>query len=319
MGEKGPRINRKAQGATRRGMSVNTLEIIDNLDARRPVLIAGATASGKSALALAIARAQGGLIVNADALQVWSCWRVLSARPTEAEEAEAPHALFGHLAPGDPSSVGHWLRAVAAILDDWRADGPRPILVGGTGLYLSALTEGLADIPPTPPEIRAEADARMAEAGAARMLAEIDPETAARIDRQNPARIQRAWEVLRATGRGLAAWQADTGPALLPLDAAQPLLLDANRDWLADRIDRRFRAMLDQGALDEVRAALPLWDPAAPWAKAIGAPELVAHLRDDLPLDETIARAQAASRQYAKRQRSWFRARMRLWHRIMVP
>ena len=281
----------------------------------RPILIAGPTASGKSALALEIAERRGGVIVNADALQVWSCWRVLSARPDADEEGRAPHRLYGHRAPGQNYSVGHWLREVAELLEA----GDRPIVVGGTGLYLTALTEGLAEVPPVPPEVRAEADARIAGGGLAAMIADLDPETAAKTDLRNPARVQRAWEVARATGRGLAAWQADTGAALLPPEQAHPFLLWPDRDWLAGRIDARFGRMLEDGALDEVRAVLPIWDPTALWAKAIGAPELVAHLRGDLPLGVARLQAQAASRQYAKRQRTWFRRRMRDWTAIALP
>lgn len=284
---------------------------IPDLDPARPVLIAGPTASGKSALALAIAEAQGGVIVNADALQVFEGWRVLTARPGPADEARAPHALYGHVAWDAAYSVGHWLRDLAPILK-----GPeRPIVVGGTGLYFTALTEGLAEIPPTPPAIRAEADRRIAAGDAAGMLAELDAATAARIDRQNPVRIQRAWEVLRATGRGLAAWQDATPPPLLPLAAAQPLVIEAGRDWLAARIDARFDAMMTAGALDEVRANLPRWDPALLSARAIGAPDLVAHLRGETTLPEAVAAAKIASRQYAKRQRTWFRSRLAAWPR----
>lgn len=293
---------------------------LDKIPDDRPVLIAGATASGKSALALALAQARGGVVVNADALQVWSCWRLLSARPSAAEEALAPHRLYGHKAPGEDYSVGAWLREVAPVLAAFRAGtGPRPILVGGTGLYFTALTEGLAEIPPTPAAVRAEADARLAAEGVAALLAALDAETAARIDRQNPVRVQRAWEVQRATGRGLAAWQDATPAPLLPLQACTPLVLDAGRDWLAGRIDRRFAGMLEQGALEEVRAMLPVWEPRALWAKAIGAPELVAHLRGEIDLETATAQAQAASRQYAKRQRTWFRSRMRNWHNIQTP
>jgi tRNA dimethylallyltransferase len=283
------------------------------------VLIAGPTASGKSALALRIARDQGGVVVNADALQVWSCWRVLSARPSAAEEAQAPHRLYGHQPPGADYSVGHWLRELAPILAAHRTGGPRPIIVGGTGLYFTALTEGLAEIPPTPPAIRAEADARMAAEGPAALLAALDAQTRARIDTQNPARVQRAWEVMRTTGRGLADWQDDTPPPLLPLESCAPLLLEAGRDWLAERIDHRFDVMLKTGALEEARAMAPHWESAALWAKAIGAPELVAFVQGRLDLDSARARAQAASRQYAKRQRTWFRSRMGHWHKIACP
>ncbi|MEX5728893.1 tRNA dimethylallyltransferase [Rhodovulum iodosum] len=285
---------------------------LPKLDPARPVLIAGPTASGKSALALAVAEARGGVVVNADALQVFDGWRVLTARPGPEDEARAPHALYGHVPFTGAYSVGHWLRDVAPLL----AGADRPIIVGGTGLYFTALTAGLAEIPPTPDAIRAEADARLAEEGPSGMLAELDPPTRARIDTKNPVRIQRAWEVLRATGRGLAAWQDDTGPPLLPLARAQALVVEADRDWLGARIDARFDAMLAAGALEEARANLPRWDPHLLSARAIGAPELIAHLRGEMTLAEARSAAQRASRQYAKRQRSWFRARMSGWQRI---
>lgn len=280
--------------------------------AGRPVLIAGPTASGKSALALHLAETQGGVIVNADALQVYGCWRVLTARPSVEDEARAPHRLYGHVGRDEPYSVGHWLREVAAIL----ANGARPIVVGGTGLYFTALTAGLVEIPPTPPAIRAEADAQRATQGIGALLAVLDPGTLARIDTANPARVQRAWEVLRATGRGLADWHADTGAPLLPLDQVEALVIHAPADRLAPRIDRRFDAMMAAGALDEVRAELPFWQPARPSARAIGAPELVAHLCGELPLDDAIAAAKLATRQYAKRQRTWFRNRLHNWRVI---
>ncbi|MCM2562455.1 tRNA (adenosine(37)-N6)-dimethylallyltransferase MiaA [Lutimaribacter sp. EGI FJ00015] len=288
------------------------MRLIDDIPDDRPVLIAGPTASGKSALALRIAEAGGGVIVNADAIQVFACWRVLTARPGPEDLARAPHALYGHVPCDFAYSVGHWLREVADIVHQ----GARPIIVGGTGLYFRALTEGLADIPATPPEIRAEADALMRDRGVPALLAALDPDTAARIDRQNPMRVQRAWEVQRNTGRGLASWQDDTPPPLLPLDRATPLLVEAGKEWLNARIARRFDAMLAQGALDEARALLPRWDPALPAAKAIGAPELVAHLRGELSLDEAREAATIATRQFAKRQRTWFRARMGGWTRI---
>ncbi len=285
----------------------------------QPVLIAGPTASGKSALALQIAEAQGGVIVNADALQVFQNWRVLTARPSIEDEARAPHVLYGHVAGDAQYSVGHWLRDIAPYLS-----GPeRPIIVGGTGLYFAALTEGLVEIPETPAEIRARADARrFDEGGHAGLLAELDaedPETAAKIDRLNPMRVQRAWEVLRATGRGLAAWQADTPPPALPLPACFPIVMEADRDWLNARIARRFDLMLRDGALDEARANLASWDPALPSAKAIGAPELIAHLLGEMTLSQAKEAATVATRQYAKRQRTWFRARMKAYHKISLP
>jgi len=281
----------------------------------RPVLIAGPTASGKSALAAEIVAKQGGVIVNADALQVFDCWRILTARPSAAEEAGLPHRLYGHVGRGADYSVGHWLREIRAVL----AEGLRPVIVGGTGLYFMALTEGLAEVPATPPEVRFQADARLRDAGLAVMVAELDPRTASRIDLRNPARVQRAWEVLQATGRGLADWQSATGSPVLPLDSVEALVLDPGRDWLNARIGRRFDSMMAAGALDEVRAALPHWQAGAPWTRAIGVPELVAHLRGETSLDIAVAAAKTASRQYAKRQRTWFRNRMAEWHRISLP
>lgn len=286
--------------------------LIATLDPNRHVLIAGPTASGKSALALRIAEAQGGTVVNADALQVWSCWRLLTARPDAADEARAPHALYGHVAPGRAYSVGAWLAEVAALPG-------RLIVIGGTGLYMDALTRGLAVIPPTPPEVRARADAlNRSPEGLARMIADLDSPTRARIDLKNPVRVQRAWEVLTATGRGIVDWQAQTPPPLMPAARAHRLVLQADRDRLAQRIDRRFREMIAQGALDEVRAMLPQWDPAALWAKAIGAPELVAHLQGQCRLDEAMEQAIIATRQYAKAQRSFFRGRLAGWDSVNI-
>jgi tRNA dimethylallyltransferase len=284
-------------------MPIDTL--IATLSPEKPVLIAGPTASGKSALATAIVEAQGGIVVNADAIQVFANWRILTARPSEAEEARHPHALYGHIAKSAPYSVGHWLRDLKPLLN-----GPeRPVIVGGTGLYLSALTEGLAEIPATPAEIRAEADTLTLEI----LTAGLDPESAARIDLNNRARVQRAWEVLKATGKGIARWQAQTPPPLLPLKQAQPIVADAPVDWLNARIARRFAAMLDEGALAEAEENLPDWDPAHLSSKAIGAPELIAYLQGACTLSEAQEAATIATRQYAKRQRTWFRARMKTW------
>ncbi len=282
--------------------------ILNDLDPEKPVLIAGPTASGKSALALRIAEGSGGTVINADALQVFSDWRILTARPSVEDETRTPHALYGHIPGTQAYSVGDWLRDLPPHLT-----GPRPIIVGGTGLYFTALTEGLADIPPSPPGIRARADARIAAEGADALLAEIDPVTAARIDRDNPVRIQRAWEVQETTGTGLAQWQDRTGPPLLPLGEAQPIVLDAKRDWTAARATARFDTMLEQGVLDEARANRDGWHPALPSAKAIGAAELMAHLDGTLPLHALRERVAILTRQYAKRQRTWFRARMRNW------
>ncbi|MEM7723965.1 MAG: tRNA (adenosine(37)-N6)-dimethylallyltransferase MiaA [Pseudomonadota bacterium] len=293
--------------------AIKTLINLRNIAPDRPVLIAGPTASGKSDLAARIADAQGGVIVNADALQVYDGWRVLTARPSDSDEAAHPHALYGHVPFEAEYSVGDWMRALDPIL---RGD-LRPIIVGGTGLYFRALTEGLAEIPPTPPEVRAAAEAQTLEALLAD-LARDDPAILARIDQQNPARVRRAWEVLRATGRPLSDWQDNTAPPHLPLDQTQPFVLDADRDWLADRITRRFDLMLAQSALEEARANLPRWHAAGGAAKAIGAPELIAHLKGEMTLEAAREAAIIASRQYAKRQRTWFRARMQNWTSILL-
>lgn len=273
-----------------------------------PVLIAGPTASGKSALALEIAEQSGGVIINADAIQVYANWRVLTARPSAEDERRAPHHLFGHIAYDQPYSVGHWLRDVTPFL----SGSSRPIIVGGTGLYFTALTEGLVEIPHTPSGIRAEADL-LRQDGLEVMLKALDPDTRARIDVQNPMRVQRAWEVQKATGRGLASWQDDTPPPLLPLSRTLPLLLDAPKDWLNDRIATRFDQMLAEGAMDEVRANQHVWDPSLPSAKAIGAPELMAHLNGEQSAEAAHSAATIATRQFAKRQRTWFRSRMKSW------
>lgn len=281
---------------------------VKDLAPDRPVLIAGPTASGKSALALRLAKQQGGVVVNADALQVFAGWSILTAQPNAEERAAAPHALYGHLPFDADYSVGAWLRDLRPLLNG----KARPIIVGGTGLYFTALTQGLAEIPATPPEIRAQGDALPLAA----LLRALDPETTARIDTANRARVQRAWEVLTATGRPLAAWQDATPAPLLPLSAAQPVVIDAPKEWLSPRIAQRFDQMLARGALDEARAMAPHWSPAHLSSKAIGARELIAVLAQDMTLDQARDSAVIATRQYAKRQRSWLRARMRGWTTI---
>ncbi|MCV6824307.1 MULTISPECIES: tRNA (adenosine(37)-N6)-dimethylallyltransferase MiaA [Halocynthiibacter] len=288
------------------------MQALPEIPADKPVLIAGPTASGKSALALEIAERHGGVIVNADALQVFDGWNILTARPPAEDLAKAQHYLYGHVPFDANYSVGHWLRDVTPFLQGTGND--RPIIVGGTGLYFQALTQGLVEIPETPAEVRQLADTRKNAEGFEALLAEIDAETASRIDTLNPMRVQRAWEVLTATGRGLAAWQDDTPPPLLPLEAAAPIVMQAEKDWLNDRIERRFHLMIEQGALDEARAMEPTFDPNYLSSKAIGAPELIGYLRGEHTLDEAIEAAIIASRQYAKRQRTWFRSKMKHWH-----
>ncbi|MFY0597269.1 MAG: tRNA (adenosine(37)-N6)-dimethylallyltransferase MiaA [Cognatishimia sp.] len=288
---------------------------LNDLSPEQPVLIAGPTASGKSALALEIVAAQGGVIVNADALQVYENWRVLSARPPAEDEAQARHALYGHVARDQDYSVGHWLKDVAPLLDG----GSRPIIVGGTGLNFTALTEGLADIPPTPADLREEANRRVANEGFETLRDALDDETRRRIDVQNPMRVQRAWEVLTLTGKPIWHFQDQTPPPLLPIDQCAAFVMEADKDWLNERIARRFDLMLQQGALEEAEANLADWDPQLASSKAIGAPELIAYLKGDTTLDEARELATIATRQYAKRQRTWFRSRMKNWPKVILP
>ncbi len=279
----------------------------------KPVLIAGPTASGKSSLAMAIAASGGRAVINADAIQVFENWRVLTARPSVEDEASVPHRLYGHIAGDQDYSVGTWLREVEPFLK------AAPVIVGGTGLYFTALTEGLADIPATPPEIRADAMARLDAGGLDDMIRELDPTTRGRIDTANPMRVQRAWEAFQATSRGLAEWQDNTAPPLLPLGETTAFVMDAPKDWLTPRIEARFAQMLREGALQEARANLPTWSPDHPSSKAIGAAELVDVVSGTLSLEEAESRATIATRQFAKRQRTWFRARMSAWITISAP
>lgn len=282
-------------------------DLIASFSRERPVLIAGPTASGKSALALAIAEAHGGVIVNADASQVYDCWRVLTARPSPEEEARAPHLLYGHLKYDAPYSTGHWLREVTPLLQ-----GERPIIVGGTGLYFTALTEGLAEIPATPADVRARADALSLEA----MAADIEPETAARIDIANRARVQRAWEVLQATGRSLSNWQDDTPAPLLAKGSFTGIVMDSPKDWLTPRIAQRFEQMLSGGGLDEAHAMQDRFDLSLPSCRAIGVAEAMGVLSGQMTHAQAVDAATIATRQYAKRQRTWFRSRMSDWERV---
>lgn len=281
---------------------------LPEIPADRHVLIAGPTASGKSELALQIADAQGGIIVNADASQVFDCWRVVTARPSAADEARAPHALYGHVPWDAEYSAGHWLRDIRPLLDT----AERLIVVGGTGLYFAALTQGLADIPDTPAQVRETADAMPLQA----LLAGIDAQTAAGIDTANRMRVQRAWEVQAATGRSLKSWQDDTPPPVLDPSTATRLLFDVDKTWLNARIARRFDQMVAGGATEEVAAMLDRYTPGKPAFRAIGVPELAAYLRGETDLTTARENATVSTRRFAKRQRTWFRARMADWHKI---
>ncbi|MEM6308338.1 MAG: tRNA (adenosine(37)-N6)-dimethylallyltransferase MiaA, partial [Pseudomonadota bacterium] len=290
-----------------KNMPMTPDQAIGAMDDTTPILIAGCTASGKSDFALRIAERHGGTIINADALQVYANWSVLTARPPAQDLARAPHRLYGHV-PGDVAyTVGDWLRDVRPMLQD-----DRPIIVGGTGLFFRALTEGLADIPPTPPAIRAKADTHTLSD----LIADLPATTLDRLDVNNRVRVQRAWEVLQATGRPLHDWQKATPPPALPLSQCQAFVLQGDTDWLNHRIVRRFDHMMAHGALDEARANLAHWTPTALSARAIGAAELMAYVQGQMDLDTARETAIIATRQYAKRQRTWFRKRMAHWQNV---
>ncbi len=283
----------------------------------RAVLIAGPTASGKSALALAVAERYGGVVVNADSMQVYRDLRVITARPNPAEEAQVPHRLYGHVDAAENYSVGRWCQDIRAALDEVRAAGRVPILAGGTGLYFKALTQGLSAVPPTPPDIRASVRARCDAEGSATLHAELarrDPEMAARLKPGDRMRIARALEVLEATGRSLADWHRDGLPAILDRDRALKLFLVIDRAELHRRIDARFDAMLAAGALDEVRAlAARGLDPMLPAMKAHGVPWLRRHLAGEISLEAAAEGGKLDTRRYTKRQATWFRHQMPGW------
>ena len=281
---------------------------------RDAVLIAGPTASGKSALALKLARDYGGAVINTDSMQVYRELRILSARPDASEEAQAPHYLYGFVSAFEPFSVGQWLEAAQAALADARAKGLLPIVTGGTGLYFAALLNGLSPIPDIHASIRVEARQRLAALGNERFHAELaarDPAMGARLNSGDSQRLVRAWEVLEATGQSLAEWQMLKGTPVLTGDLAR-FVLKPNRDWLVARIARRFQTMIDRGALDEVRA-LGTLSPDLPAARALGVPPLMAHLEGRLSLEQAVDQAVAETRRYAKRQMTWFRHQMPDW------
>lgn len=283
------------------------------------LLIHGPTASGKSALALRVAGAVGGELVNADALQLYSDLTALSARPTPEETAGVPHHLFGVADGADGWSVGRWARAAGPVIDEIVARGRTAVVVGGTGLYFKALTEGLADIPPTPAAVRVGVGKTFDTLGEARfreLLASVDPVAEARIAPGDRMRLSRAMEVLEATGKPLTVWQAKTAPAL-PADAWRAVVIEPERDLLYARCDARFETMLERGALDEVRALIARGlDPDLPVMKAVGVRELAAHLRGEISLVEAAELARRETRRYAKRQLTWLRNQTPDWPRI---
>lgn len=277
---------------------------------RPAIVIAGPTASGKSGLALAIARAFDGTVINADSMQVYDVLRVVTARPSPEEEAQAPHRLYGVLPPSVNCSAALWKDMAATAMEEAWGQGRLPVVVGGTGLYIRTLMHGISPAPPIPDDIRAHTRALLAEMGNEAFHAELakrDPVMAARLVPANSQRLARAWEVLEASGQSLAHWQS------LPMEGAVParwltLSLDPPRNILYAHCDHRFRAMMAHGALDEVRALLDLrLDPALPAMKALGVPELARLAGGSMTEIQAVEAAQRATRNYAKRQLTWFR------------
>ncbi len=282
-----------------------------SLSDNKAVLIAGPTASGKSALALELAQKAGGVVINTDSMQVYRDLRVLTARPTRDEEAQVPHRLYGHVDASVNYSAGHYVRDAAEVLDDIRRLGRLPIFIGGTGLYFKALTSGLSAVPPVPDEVREAVRRRLDRDGVEALHAELvrrDPEAGARLNVRDRTRIARALEVIEATGRPLADWHAETTPPLLPQGSYRALFIAPEREALYGSIDARFDAMLSAGALDEVaRLAARGLDPLLPAMKAHGVPALIRYLRGEITLEEAATIGKADTRHYAKRQFTWFR------------
>ncbi|WP_253626135.1 MULTISPECIES: tRNA (adenosine(37)-N6)-dimethylallyltransferase MiaA [unclassified Bradyrhizobium] len=277
----------------------------------KAVLIAGPTASGKSALALELAQRTGGVVINTDSMQVYRDLRIITARPTAGEEALVPHRLYGHVDAGVNFSAGAWVADAAKVLGEAREQGRLPIFIGGSGLYFKALTRGLSAVPPIPADVRDGVRARLEQRGVEALHAELaarDPVSAERLKPRDRTRIARALEVVEATGRPLPDWHREGLPPLLPPGDFHALFLAPERERLYARIDARFGVMLDTGALDEVAAlAARGLDPLLPAMKAHGVPALIRHLRGEISREEAAEIGQADTRHYAKRQFTWFR------------
>jgi tRNA dimethylallyltransferase len=291
---------------------------MEESESLKAVLICGPTASGKSALALELAREFGGVIINADSMQVYAELRIITNRPAPKEEEAAPHRLYGIRPMAEPYSAALWLSDVKAALEEAGQRGWLPILTGGTGLYFKALTEGLSDIPEIPAAIRAHYRLAAQTRPASELHGELerrDAQTAARVRQTDPQRIVRALEVIEATGRPLADWQGRNQPPLLPLSQTRTIAITIERGELYRRCDARFETMLEQGAIDEAHsiAALGL-DPALPAMRAVGLPQLLAYVRGETSLDQAAADAKMATRRYAKRQLTWMNGNFREWN-----
>ena len=289
--------------------------------AQRPFLIAGPTASGKSKLAMTLAERHGGIVINADSMQVYRELAILTARPDAEDEARVPHALYGHVPAREAYSVGRWLEDVRRALDQARTEDRRPIIVGGTGLYFRALLEGLSPVPAIPEDIRAHWRAEAARLGAAGLhtvLAGKDTEMAARLRPTDPQRITRALEVLEATGRSLAVWQTRAGTPLLVADETERLLVMRDQQELFALCDSRFDSMLAAGGLEEARRLLALdLDPMLPAMRAVGVRPLLLMLSGQLDESAAIARAKQDTRHYVRRQLTWIKRHMSAWKRYI--
>jgi tRNA dimethylallyltransferase len=285
-----------------------------------PILLAGPTSSGKSALALKLAQAHGGVIINADSMQVYRDLRIITARPTPAEEATVPHRLYGHVDAAENYSVGRWCVDAAAALAEAERSGLRPILVGGTGLYFKALTRGLAAVLPVPADVRAAVRTRLKEEGIAPLYEELrrrDPTSAERLMPGDRSRITRALEVVLATGRSLSDWHRDGMKPAVDATRAIKIFLKVEREELYRRINARFDAMLAAGALDEVRVlAARSLDPTLPAMKAHGVPWLIQYLNGEITLEEAAEGGKRDTRRYTKRQGTWFRHQLPDWEWI---
>ena len=285
------------------------------------ILIAGPTASGKSRLALELAQKTKGVIVNADSMQVYDVLNALTARPSASDLGRAPHLLYGHVDPAVAYSTGAWLRDVQRLSQKGAFANRRPIFVGGTGLYFRALVNGLSRMPDIPPDIRDRWRYRLNEEGAPRLhrtLMQVDPAVAMRLQAGDGQRIVRALEVLEASGRSILEWQAATSIPMIDARSATLKIVDIDRQILSQRIGERLRTMIASGALDEVRALhRRRLDPALPAMRAIGVSDLVSVIEGALPLEQALERIAALTRQYAKRQATWFRHQLGPeWQRI---
>jgi tRNA dimethylallyltransferase len=297
-----------SQGLSKQDLSKQDLS---KQDLSKAVLIAGPTASGKSALALELAQKIGGVVINTDSMQVYRDLRVITARPTPAEEAIVPHRLYGHVDAAVNFSAGAWVTDAAKVLADTRTAGRLPIFTGGSGLYFKALTRGLSAVPPIAAEVREDVRARLERDGVEALHAELsrrDPASAERLKPRDRTRIARALEVVEATGRSLTDWHREGLPPLLPPGEFSALFIAPERDQLYARIDARFDAMLEGGALEEVASlASRNLDPLLPAMKAHGVPTLIRHLKGEITREAAAETARADTRHYAKRQFTWFR------------